>query len=73
MKQNILLALKLLILIVAVILGCLAYLRFEMAHHQAPVAPPAQPQAAPKSNTGLWKDTAPKQVTIPNPFGAANN
>ncbi len=72
MKQNTLLALKLLIVIIAVILACLAYLRFEMAHRQAPVAPPVQPPAASNSNNGLWKDTPPPVVAIPNPFGSAN-
>jgi hypothetical protein len=71
MKMNTLLAVKLLIVIIAVILACLAYLRF-MAPHQAPAAPPAPPPAAANSNTGIWQDTQPKQVTIPNPFGSAN-
>jgi heme/copper-type cytochrome/quinol oxidase subunit 2 len=73
MKQNILLALKLLTVIVAVILACLAYLHFEMAHRQAPVAPPSPPPAASKTTTGLWQDTPPKKVIIQNPFGSANN
>lgn len=72
MNPNILLAIKLFILILAVIIGCLAYLHFEMPRHQTPVAPAMSQSTGSNSNTGLWKSTPPKPVTITNPFPNAN-
>ena len=72
MNPTILLAIKLLILILVVIIGSLAYLHFEMPRHQTPVAPAMSQSTPSNSNAGLWQSTPPKPVAIQNPFPNAN-
>lgn len=43
MKKTILLIVRLTVLVVAVTVGCRAYVNMELAHHKSPVAQPVKP------------------------------